>query len=185
MKKSIVVLGILMLLLLVTLPPGTAESNVSFSFIFPPSLTQIGPEAFEGTAAETVLLPENIRVIQAHTFADMPNLKSVFLPKSIIDIDDKAFSGNNNVIFYGFLGSYAQDWAEAHGYKFVYIEACLNSQNVIRQQSTQKPAEHSLDGRLRRMAEVGQSLRNREPDEGKSMRPQERAELHDINYRFP
>lgn len=87
----------------------------------PAGLVEIGSEAFAGTAARRIVLPEGVERIGPRAFADCPNLKHVSLPGSVEDIAEDAFDGApEDLILHGEVGSRAEEFAWAHD--FVFIE---------------------------------------------------------------
>ena len=64
----------------------------------PAALRTVGANAFKNTAAEIIVLPDGIEVIDAYAFADSPNLSFVYIPASVTFIDQCAFSGSTNAI---------------------------------------------------------------------------------------
>lgn len=85
----------------------------------PAFLTQIGEEAFAGTAAVIVEVPENVTAIEARAFADCENLRQIIIPKNVRRVDDTALENCENVTVYGTAGSAAQRFARANGFTFV------------------------------------------------------------------
>ena len=74
----------------------TAECLVTVrdvvTLILPAGLTEIGEEAFAGSACEAVIAPESCGYIGSRAFADCPNLRYVRLPASA-EIAPDAFEG--------------------------------------------------------------------------------------------
>lgn len=95
------------------------------SFVLPANLEVIEEEAFAGTAAETVVLPETAVEVQDQAFAEMPFLTAVTIPAGVQTLGDDLFAGNANVTVIGVAGSTAQRWAAAHGYAFAEPAARL------------------------------------------------------------
>lgn len=97
--------------------------HASADFYLPTSLTVIEDEAFAGTAIGTVVMPDTLAVIGDRAFANIPTLRSVEIPQSVLAIGDNAFTGSENVFIVGAAGSYAQMWANEHYVLFVEAKA--------------------------------------------------------------
>ena len=91
-------------------------------FVFPDSLISVEEEAFEGTAAVAVYLPDGMKEIGQSAFAGMPRLAFVYIPDSVLRIAGDAFAGVKGMTVFGVSGSYAQSWAQEHGYRFVSLD---------------------------------------------------------------
>ena len=90
-------------------------------FVLPASLSEIGESAFEGTGGISVILPESIESVNDRAFAEMSDLEYVFVSKKAdFLIADNAFYGTDST-FFGVAGSYAEDWAKAHHFRFYSI----------------------------------------------------------------
>ena len=85
----------------------------------PAFLTRIGEEAFAGTGAVIVEVPENVNAIEARAFADCENLRLIIIPKNVRHVDDTALENCENVTVYGATGSAAQRFARMNGFTFV------------------------------------------------------------------
>ena len=93
-----------------------AASACAEGIVLPAALTVIEEEAFFGTPAlGRVTLPEGIREIRARAFADS-GLTAIDLPASITYIAEDAFDGAPLSEVTAIPGTYAYDWAVAHGY---------------------------------------------------------------------
>ena len=86
--------------------------------VLPASLQMIGEDAFGGSAAEAVLLPTGLETVEKKAFADMPELKSVYVPETVTEIDRQAFSGAGKPVLIGRTGSRAESWARENRYDF-------------------------------------------------------------------
>lgn len=182
MKKLITAIFV-MVLSLFTLTTFTAVGRDSKNtFVLPENLRIISQSTFEGTAVENVILSENVTSIEANAFADTGSLSDIYIPESVTYIADNAFENSALKTIHTVKGSHAEDWARKHDIQFVlddiwtgttlntlYAELelliyfCCNRVNPVK---LIKPV-------------------SRTADEGKSMRPQERAELHAVDYLFP
>ena len=96
----------------------SAECSVSVRAVqelnLPAFLQSIEEEAFAGTAAETVILPEGCTSIGARAFADSAALTFVYMPDSVTDIADNAFAGSDNVTFRCASDNAAAAYARSH-----------------------------------------------------------------------
>lgn len=102
--------------------PGSitvAEETVEEpDFILPAALVTIEEEAFRGDAFTYVRLSENVTSIGARAFADCPNLRHIYIAEKTTSIDDDAFEGIAALVIHGVEGSYAQTYAQEHGFEF-------------------------------------------------------------------
>ena len=82
------------------------------------SVKTIGVRAFaECTSIKKLDLPQGLESIGAQAFIGCKKLASVTIPPSVINIGDEAFEGCANKISVTVAdGSYAQQWANEHGY---------------------------------------------------------------------
>lgn len=101
------------------------QGSLAETVILPDDLTVVEDEAFFGDASlEAVVLPEGLVAIGSKAFAGT-GLTAVNLPFSLEDIADDAFDGPEKVSITAEEGSYAYDWAVAYGYivpPFTYVE---------------------------------------------------------------
>jgi len=90
----------------------------------PNTVTTIGIGAFDTcTSLKAIDIPDSVVSIKLFAFIDCTSLKTITIPKSVIEIDDRAFNGCTALkTIRGSQGSYAQKWAEEHGYTFVDLE---------------------------------------------------------------
>ena len=168
-------------------PPVLAEESSAASdsvFLLPGSLQQIGDEAFEGIAAETVIAQRELLCIGEGVFANNHHLMDIYIPQATESISDTAFLNTQNYSIHGVAGSYAEDWAEENQIPFtpdydmwrVYI---LNERFPGVQGFS---ARHRFDS-INPQKTITANTRGVE--EGISKRPQDRPELNPIDYRFP
>jgi hypothetical protein len=89
----------------------------------PDSLESIGEDTFLNTNLETVKLPENVKYIGDMAFGACRNLKSIYIPAGIEEIDGSAFYGclKDNLTIYGYVGSVAEKYAIENGINFVDV----------------------------------------------------------------
>lgn len=95
-------------------PLGHAE------FTVPSSVSFVEEEAFSGIAAYSVDLG-SAEYIGSRAFADCPNLKKVYIPRTMYFIADDAFEGTTELTLYGVNDHYAEQYAKEHGFKYVPI----------------------------------------------------------------
>lgn len=152
-------------------------------FSMPAYLISIGDEAFESTAAESVVLADSLVRIGQRAFAESRRMKTIVIPESVAYIGDQAFAGIDGLTVQGVEDSYASQWAKAHGISFAAVDSVPSWVKVL---------EKLLGGGL--FASLGYICvfpkiilwrRRRIPDVWRSMRPQDRPELYPIDYRFP
>ena len=89
--------------------------------ILPEGTLEIQAEAFQGAAAQTVRCPEGLTSIGARAFADCVELERVFIPDSVVDIDETAFDDCGDLWIFAPKGSTAEEYAERHTIKFFAI----------------------------------------------------------------
>ena len=162
---------------------GEAESVKESVFTLPALLEKIEDEAFEGTAAKTVILPGELEEIGERTFAQSRTLKTIQIPESVIFIGEHAFEGVSNLTIQGIEGSYAARWAREHKFSFVQNETSLSQIEKVG-----KVLKNSAFALLMlSCVNPDTSLWRRRRTEilEKSMRPQDRPELYPIDYVFP
>lgn len=97
------------------------------AFIIPADVTTIEASAFEGIAAESVEIGENVQSIGARAFADCSGLREIFIPASVLHIDDSAFAGCEDVTVYGVEETEGERIADLHGFPFINLNAQTNA----------------------------------------------------------
>ena len=161
----------------------SAAANAADILLLPASLEELGEEAFEGTAVKSVIFPDSTSVIRDRAFAGNCVLRSVYIPKSVVHIGDRAFEESSSLTIHGSEGSYAAAWARSHNVAFSRVEPIslwiIKLGKLLRAVSVCALSLSCLcSGVLfprRRRADIWE----------KSMRPQDRPELYPIDYRFP
>lgn len=91
----------------------------------PNGVTDIGNRAFKDCSnLSNIIVPNSVRKIHIGAFAYCSNLVSIEISGYDTVIDDSAFHrcDNNKLIFYVLHGSFADDWAQKHGFKVIYID---------------------------------------------------------------
>lgn len=86
--------------------------------VLPQAMKIIEEEAFMNTSFYYVVLPESATTIESKAFANCGNLKYIYIPESTKNIASDAFQNVTSLTIYGKFGSYAQTYAEQHGYTF-------------------------------------------------------------------
>ena len=94
-------------------------------FHLPKNLQYIGDEAFVGTMAEAVILPDTVDDISDRAFADMPRLMAINIPESVILIGDEIFDCQQQVMIFGSTNGRASRYAATAGLPFVPVNALL------------------------------------------------------------
>lgn len=81
------------------------------------SAAEIRKEAFSGCGAARVMLDEKCTKIKRLAFAHMPNLKEIYIPKSVLSIERKAFAGcDPDLLIITEEESAAVDYAKQNGF---------------------------------------------------------------------
>ena len=89
----------------------------------PKNLESIEPIVFWGCKSlKKVDIPNSVVKISQHSFADCVGLQEIIIPKSVTEIDKEAFEGSNNFTIICDKGSYAEKFANEHGYSVKCIE---------------------------------------------------------------
>ena len=181
MKKHITLGLAALLLLLVSLFLCCSAEGTGFKL--PDSVLVIEESAFEGTGAREIVLPDGAVSIGERAFARIAALDSVYIPASIKEISDSAFAQSHSFTIYGLGGSRADDWAREHDIPFI-DEAIWLLRPLLK---------FNYAVYLRLLACLVAAIvlikliraHARRAGEGRSFRPQERAELYAIQLRFP
>ena len=80
----------------------------------------IADEAFKGLEITSITIPEGYETIGNQSFANDPVPLEITVPRSVISIGNDCFEGTD-VVFYGYNGSYAEEYARSHKIKFLVI----------------------------------------------------------------
>lgn len=87
----------------------------------PAALKNIEREAFIGSAAQEIHIPEGVQAISARAFAGCGQLRLVYIPSGVENIASSAFSGSGKPVFitddYGDVTDYAVD----HDFEFLVL----------------------------------------------------------------
>ena len=89
------------------------------SLQLPDALREIGAEAFVGTTYTDAYCPAKLTTIGEKAFQNCTAMEWIFLPPSVKSIADNAFAGCDQLIICCKEGSYAQNYAQAHGIPFL------------------------------------------------------------------
>ena len=92
-------------------------------FRLPAYLEFIAEEAFAGTAAEAVVLPETVTEIGDRAFAEMPRLVAINIPDSVFEIGHDAFDVPRRIMVFGSANGPAGRYAAERGMPFVPTDA--------------------------------------------------------------
>ena len=186
-KNRFVIFAVLLFLIILPLSrtisaeeTGAEEESL---FILPSSLMIIEDEAFEGVAAQTVVLPNGFLSIGKGAFENAPYLKDIYIPESTQYIDDSAFSINSDLTVHGIDGSYAKDWACKNEIPFVIDDVWSIFVPSGRFSNTlSKPINRPI---AIIVLVILFELFRLNYFAVRSRRPQDRPELYPISYRFP
>ena len=105
----------------------TSIGDVAFGFItslrtlsIPESVTSIGDTAFWGcTKLKSITIPQSVTSIGANAFENCSSLASVVIYNRETSIGDLAFNDcSDDLVIYGYTGSYAQAYAQANDIAF-------------------------------------------------------------------
>lgn len=89
--------------------------------VLPADLVEIGAEAFLNCQLGSVRLPEGVTTIGSAAFKGA-SLTYIFIPATAVTIAEDAFEGCTGMAIVGVAGSYAQEYAQAHGFAFIAQE---------------------------------------------------------------
>lgn len=87
----------------------------------PSGLTTLEEEAFANTQVVSVICPDGMTSIGPRAFANCTSLKQIYIPESVVTIDDTAFEGCTQTIeIWGVMDSNATQFVDGHsGFRFV------------------------------------------------------------------
>ena len=119
MKKCAILIMSMFVSFLVSLGCAEVQKETQSVFKLPAALRIVEDEAFSGIAGEVAILQEFVEYIGDGAFADISVLSDVYIPETTRYIADDAFTGTNTII-HGIDGSFADQWAREHGFRFVH-----------------------------------------------------------------
>lgn len=76
------------------------------------SMEEIPYTIFCNTKLQTFTVPEGVKIINGGAFATCPELKELYIPASVTQIDERAVEDSPNIIIVGEAGSYAETFAK-------------------------------------------------------------------------
>ena len=86
------------------------------TLILPAALTEIDAGAFEGVAAEKIVIPSTVTSVAANAFANCPNILVVEIAEGASGISTDAFAGSGAFMIYGHAHSSAEAYANANSW---------------------------------------------------------------------
>ena len=180
MKKSGLFVFLAVICGLILFSSACAEEG----FTLPEGIRIIGEDAFAGTAIEEVTLPESVFLVEKGAFADAPNLEKIH-----VENPDKLFGRMG-------LSSSRQPMTIERPSRIPERpsigmtgkpEQALPIQDNHTKKKKQETAEEDKNNRADEKTHEQDCIPNRarKTDEGVSLKPQERAEIHPIDCCFP
>ena len=102
------------------------EVTVSLPFEMTPTLPvdlkEIEAEAFQLAGVETVVLPSGCRIIGEQAFTDCQNLSYVFVPESVEEISDSAFSNSTGLTIFCYPNTVAALYAQRNNIPSILLD---------------------------------------------------------------
>jgi len=98
-----------------------AQVSPASTLTLPASTRTVGTEAFIGVKATVIRIPYGCTTISARAFANITSLDTVYIPESVTSIAASAFDGCGDFTIICPEGSYAEGFAEDHGYDHDFI----------------------------------------------------------------
>lgn len=176
----------MLVLLLMALSHALAEENHSGTSVFnlPASLRVIKESAFENTSPTKVRLNDRVEYIGDRAFAGKSKIDVIFIPKDTGFIGEDAFAGRDGLVIAGIHGSYAEDWARRHGYRFVHFDIWIHrktergryERRLVREpvhEQSQSDDNESARKHFGTSFEIGYT------------NPKEKPEMYPVDYDFP
>lgn len=90
--------------------------SLNATLTLPANIKSIKMEAFTGSAAEAIIVPDGCLTIGERAFAQCENLKCIVLPDSLTEIAEDAFEGCLDLAIFAPQNSIAHVYAREHGY---------------------------------------------------------------------
>ncbi|MBO5336187.1 MAG: leucine-rich repeat protein [Lachnospiraceae bacterium] len=86
-------------------------------------ITEISCGMFKNCSSlERLELPNNIIMVDKEAFSNCTNLSEIIIPKGTTSISMETFTNPSELVIYGYYGTYAEDYAEIIGAKFVNLD---------------------------------------------------------------
>lgn len=184
MKKIILTLAVLCACLFLLCGAAGAEGS---SLQLPADLRVISDEAFAGTSIESVIIPDSIRIIGQGAFARTPNLLTIELPAGFTLPGTATKAKHPQLTAAGartFSKPEAPDTNDTNGMAEDLLPPADNASDETGREQTRRA--DLIPGQQPLLPEHSTRTKaNTEDTEFRSMRPQDRAELHDIRGYFP
>ncbi len=105
------------------------EETEQHSFVLPASLQVIEDEAFEGTALQSVELPESVVEIGDRAFANNDDMIIIRLPNSIQHIGDDVLAGSERAVMAVYAGSETLNQVLGKNYRH-YVMVTFNEKQM-------------------------------------------------------
>ena len=80
------------------------------TLVLPSDLTEVEDEAFAGTDAEIIILPDGVSVIGERAFANNHNLHYIVIPNSVGEIGAGVLDDSGNVLYLSNVDDVAREW---------------------------------------------------------------------------
>ncbi len=93
------------------------------------TVTEIGENAFAGTAVTEVEVPATVTKICTCAFANCTELTSITIPSSVTEIAEDAFEGCTDIVIYTESGSAATAYAKAKGIDYILTDGLFGDVN--------------------------------------------------------
>lgn len=98
---------------------GTVYKKLNNQMVLPSYLKEIEEEAFAGSSAEWITLPEGALSIGDMAFSGCASLQRVDIPASVTEFGSNIFRNSPNVVIYCEAGSAAESYAKSNSIKYV------------------------------------------------------------------
>lgn len=106
--------------------------NLLEKIFLPDSLTEIGKMAFfHCFSLHDVVIPDGAKTVGSQAFDSCKNLTSIIIPSSINSVGRYAFFNCGELVIYGEINSYAQEYAKDNKINFIVIGAQEKAQAPI------------------------------------------------------
>ena len=112
--------------------------NLENVFKLPEALKTIEPEAFQGTNAEFVLLPEGVNQIDERAFSEMRRLIAINIPNSVLALAENAIDTTHQALIIANSNGIGREYAAANHMPFIPTDAYLPAE--LHQRTVEKVA---------------------------------------------